>query len=182
MVDWILYFLAYCLAGLTLKLGDDLLDKSNHPEHAWLPFLVSGLLFGFLMTVSEWDLVLFTAIIIGVLFSGKVNRKEFIIGFVAIVVVVAIIGLPEITDFLDWSTILIMLFMAAVLDEKGNDWSDKEASPTAARFFEYRFTLKVVALLLAIPWPLLLPTAIALWIFDAGYEIANKASNRFIVV
>ena len=86
--------MAYCLAGLTLKLGDDLLDKSNYPELAWLPFLASGLLFGLLMTVSEWDLVLLTAIIIGVLFSGKVNRKEFIIGFVAIVIVITVIGLP----------------------------------------------------------------------------------------
>ena len=182
MMDWILYFMAYCLAGLTLKLGDDLLDESSHPEHAWLPFLVSGLMFGLLMTVSEWDLVLLSAIIIGVLLSGKVNQKEFIIGFVAIAVVVAGIGLPNVTDFLEWSTILIMLFMAAILDEKGNDWSNKEVSPVAARFFEYRCTLKVVALLLAIPWPLFLPAAIALWIFDAGYEIANKANNRFIQV
>ena len=134
------------------------------------------------MTVSEWDLGLLLAIIIGVLLSGKVNRKEFIIGFVSIAVVVVGIGLPNITDFLEWSTILIMLLMAAVLDEKGNDWSNKEVNPNAARFFEYRFTLKVTALLLVIPWPLFLPTAIGLWIFDAGYEIANNVTNRSILV
>ena len=181
MIEWVIYFIAYCCAGLTLKLGDDLLDESNQPDFAWFPFAASGVLFGILMAYSEWDLVLLSAIIIGVVLSGKVNRKEFIVGFIAIIVVLLFLGIPTITDWLDASALVIMLFLASVLDEKGNDWTERDVFPIAAKFFEYRFTLKVSALLLVIPWPMFLPAAIGLWMFDIGYEIANQISHKFML-
>lgn len=167
-----MYFSAYFLAGLLLKTGDDLLDELNKTGLSWIPLALSGLLFGLIMTVSEWDLALMTSIIIGVSVSGKVNRPPFIMGFIVIVVVVILRSLPPITGIYDWITLVIMMFLAAVLDERGNDWTDKQASPRAYRFFKFRFTLKVSVLLLSIPWPLLLPTAIGLWFFDLGYELA----------
>jgi hypothetical protein len=75
--------------------------------------------------------------------------------------------------------------MAAVLDEKGNDWADKDASPLAYKLFEYRFVLKISALCLVLPWPMFLSAAIGLWVFDAGYELAGwlvrrTSSERFV--
>jgi hypothetical protein len=173
VVQWLLYFSAYFLAGLSLKLGDDLLDELGRPQAAWIPLSVAGLLFGLLMTASEWDLVLLTSIVIGVLVSGKVNRPQFIVGFAMIVGTLLIIGIPIITSWLDWSTVLIILFLAAVLDEKGNDWADEDQSPLAFKLFKYRFVLKIVVLGLIIPWPMFLPSAIGLWVFDIGYESAG---------
>ena len=82
-------------------------------------------------------------------------------------------GIPTVTDWLVWSTLLFMLFMASVLDEKGNDWTDEEISPMAFKFFQYRFTLKLSVLLLTIPWPQFLAAAVGLWMFDLGYELAG---------
>ena len=130
------------------------------------------------MTVSEWDLVLLTSIVIGVLVSGKVNRPQFIVGFVLIFSTLLIIGIPPITSWLDWLTVLIILFLAAVLDEKGNDWTDRNVSPRAYKLFEYRFVLKIVAIGLVIPWPSFLPTAIGLWVFDFGYELVGLLVKR----
>jgi hypothetical protein len=178
MFEWLMYFAAYFLAGLTLKLGDDLLDELNQPRSAWFPLALSGLLFGLLMTISEWDLVLLTSIVIGVLISGKVNRPQFIVGFVLIFSTLLILGIPIVTSWLDWLTVLIILFLAAVLDEKGNDWADREVSPTAYKLFEYRFVLKLVVLGLVIPWPMFLSTAIGLWVFDIGYECAGWLVRR----
>jgi hypothetical protein len=173
VVQWLLYFSAYFLAGLSLKLGDDLLDELDRPQAAWLPLTLAGLLFGLLMTVSEWDLVLLTSIVIGVLVSGKVNHLQFVVGFAMIIGTLLIIGFPAITSWLDWSTVLIILFLAAVLDEKGNDWADKDQSPLAFKIFKYRFVLKIVVLGLIIPWPMFFMTAIGLWVFDIGYESAG---------
>jgi len=173
MLEWVAYFTAYLLAGLTLKIGDDLLDELKRPGLAWWPLALSGILFGLIMTISEWDLILMTSITIGVLASGKVNRIQFAVGFVLIFAVLIMIGVPPITSWLDFFTLVIMLFLAAVLDEKGNDWADKDISPRAYKFFEYRFTLKVSVLLISIIWPLLLPAAVGLWFFDFGYEIAG---------
>jgi uncharacterized membrane protein len=180
MLEWVGYILAYFLAGFTLKLGDDLLDEHNKENLAWFPFAVSGLLFGFLMSLSEWDLVLFTAIIVGVLFSGKVNKPQFLIGFVLIIIIVLIQGIPDVTDWLEWLTILCILFFAAVLDEKGNDWVDTNSTPRAAQFFAYRFSLKCSVLFISVIWPLFVPSAIGLWVFDIGYEGAGWISRHQI--
>ena len=180
MLEWVWYFLAYLFAGFTLKIGDDLLDEHEKENLAWIPFAVSGLLFGLLMAFSEWDLVLFTAIIVGVLFSGKVNRPPFLIGFLLIITVVIIQGVPPVTDWLEWLTILCILFFAAVLDEKGNDWVDMNLTPRAAQFFEYRFSLKCSVLFISLVWPLFLLSAIGLWVFDFGYEIAGWISRKQI--
>lgn len=180
MIQWIIYFFAYLMAGLTLKIGDDLLDFLDRPSFAWYPLGMSGILFGVLMTLSEWDLVLLSAIVIGVLLSGKVNHRQFGVGFMAIIVILLILGLPAISDLLNWFALLFMLFMASVLDEKGNDWTDKATNPLASMFFKYRFTLKVSALLLAIPWLGFLPTAIGLLIFDVGYELAGWMTRHLI--
>jgi hypothetical protein len=175
MIELITPLSMYFGAGLTLKLGDDLLDEMDRPDLAWYPLAVSGVLFGVLMTTSEWDLVLLSAIIIGVLASGKVNRRQFLVGFVLIAVVFlvryALLGwVPFVTSWLDWLTLLVALFLAAALDERGNDWTIQELNPTAYSFFKYRFSLKCSVLLLSIIWPLFLLTAVGLWIFDLGYE------------
>lgn len=166
------------MAGLSLKFGDDLLDEVDNPSLAWFPLGISGVLFGLLMTLSEWDLVLFTAILIGVLLSGKVNRRQYVIGFIAIGFILLLLGIPDITNILNWVALLIMLFMASVLDEKGNDWTDATLNPKAALLFKYRFVLKISVLLLAIPWPGFIATAIGLWLFDVGYEVAGWVTQR----
>lgn len=178
MIEWVAYFSAYLLAGLTLKIGDDLLDELDRPDFSWVPLALAGVLFGFIMTVSEWDLALLTSIIIGVIASGKVNRLQFVVGFVLILAVVILVGIPPISSWLDWLTLVIMMFLAAVLDERGNEWTDQAISPKAYKFFEYRFTMKVSVILISLIWPWLFPAAVGLWFFDLGYEIAGWLVRR----
>ena len=178
MLEWVAYFSAFLLAGLTLKIGDDLLDELDKPDLSWVPLALAGILFGLIMTVSEWDLALMMSIIIGVIVSGKVNRLQFVVGFVLIFVVVILIGIPPISNWLDWLTLVIMMFLAAVLDERGTDWADQEVSPNAYKFFEHRFTMKVSVILISLIWPLLFPAAVGLWFFDFGYEIAGWFVRR----
>ena len=178
MLEWVAYFSAFLLAGLTLKIGDDLLDELDKPDLSWVPLALAGILFGLIMTVSEWDLALMMSIIIGVIVSGKVNRLQFVVGFVLIFVVVIFIGVPPVSSWLDWLTVVIMMFFAAVLDERGNEWADQEVSPNAYKFFEYRFTMKVLVILISMIWPLLFPAAVGLWFFDLGYEIAGWLVRR----
>jgi hypothetical protein len=172
-LELILYLSIYLAAGVSLKLGDDLIDELDQANLAVGPLGISGVCFGVLMSVSEWDLVLFSAIIIGVLASGKVNSYHYGIGFVAIAVMLLLLGIPTVSDWLEWFALLIMLLLAAILDERGNDWADRNASPRANKFFEYRLTLKVSVLLLVLPWPPFLLAAVGLWFFDGGYELVG---------
>ncbi|MGY5875785.1 MAG: hypothetical protein RTU30_08565 [Candidatus Thorarchaeota archaeon] len=180
ILDWILYLILYFGAGASLKIGDDFLDELDLATFAGIPLGMAGILFGVLMSVSEWDLVLFSAIIIGVLVSGKVNDVQYIVGFVAITGILVIMSVPTITDWFGWVALLIMLLMAAVLDEQGNDWADKSITPRASKFFQFRLTLKVSVLLLSIPWPLFIAPAIGLWFFDSGYELVGWSVRKRI--
>ncbi|MHA2069130.1 MAG: hypothetical protein ACXABY_32620 [Candidatus Thorarchaeota archaeon] len=179
MVEWLLYYAAYLLAGLTLKLGDDLLDELNRPNAALGPLVLSGVLFGLIMTLSEWDLVLLGAIVIGVLLSGKVNKPQFLVGFILIGALLLLLGVPTISNGIGRFVLLLALLLAAIVDERGNEWADREEKPVIAYFFEYRFTLKVTVLLLSIIWPAFLVAAVGLWLFDFGYEIVGFSIHRW---
>lgn len=180
MIEWALFLLAYFGAGFTLKIGDDFLDDFGQPSYAWLPFAASGVLFGFLMAESQWDLLLFSAIIIGVLISGKVNKPQFSIGFVMIGIMLIIRGVPVITSLPELLLILGILLIASIVDERGNDWADRQQTTFVSGFFKYRFTLKVSVLILSIFWPGFWRAAVGLWFFDTGYEAAGIVDrNQF---
>ena len=180
-MSWILYFLMYWSAGLTLKMGDDLLDDLDRPNLAWFPLALSGLLFGVIMSLSEWDLALLTAIVIGVLLTGKVNKPQFVIGFVLIGVVLAIRGVPNVINWANWLALVMALLLAAAFDERGHDWADMKQNSRARFFFRYRFTLKCAVLLSALVWPSFFPTALGMWILDFGYEVAGGIMRRMPV-
>jgi hypothetical protein len=178
MLEWLLLFAAYLCAGFTLKLGDDLLDEIKRPNMAILPLGLAGLIFGLLMSNSEWDLVLLTAIVIGVVLSGKVNKPQFLVGFLLIGLVLVLNGLPIVSDFFVWLAVLVVLLFTAIIDEIQNDRADRNPRAFASKFFLYRFTMKLSVLVLAIPLPEFLPAAVGLWMFDLGYEAARALVYR----
>jgi hypothetical protein len=173
MADLIVLLLLYLGAGLTLKLGDDLLDEVHRGDLAWIPLSLSGFLLGLIAASSEWDLALVVSILIGVSAAGKVNRPQFLVGFVLIALILLVNGVPMVADYVRWGVLVFMLFTAATLDEKGNDWSENGIASWLGMFFKYRFALKVAALLLSVVWPAFLVTAVGLWSFDTGYEAAS---------
>ncbi len=170
--------MAYWLAGLTLKFGDDLLDELDRPDYASFPLAISGVLFGLLMTLNIWDFVLLAAIVIGVVLSGKVNKPQFLIGFIMIGSILMLRGVPPVVDWAMPLAFIIALLVAAVVDEIGNDWADRGERRFLSYFFQYRFTLKVLVLLLSIIVPDFFPRAVGLWIFDFGYESAGMAISK----
>jgi len=178
VIEWLLYYAAYLLTGLTLKLGDDLLDELSRPNVAVTPLALSGFLFGLIMTLSEWDLVLHGAIVIGVLLSGKVNKPQFLVGFILIGATLLLVGVPVISNGIELLVLLIILLLAAIIDERGNDWADSSEKPLVSYFFYYRFTLKLAVILLSIIWPAFLGAAVGLWMFDLGYELAGAGVKR----
>jgi hypothetical protein len=178
VIEWLLYYAAYLLAGLTLKLGDDLLDELNRPNAAVVPLSISGVLFGRIMTLSEWDLLLLGAIVLGVLLSGKVNKAQFLVGFIMIGASLLLWGIPAISDGVMLFILMFILLLVAIVDERGNDWSESGERKWISYFFYYRFTLKVAVILLSIIWPAFFAAAVGLWSFDIGYELAGFGTTR----
>ncbi|MFW9913099.1 MAG: hypothetical protein ACFFEU_11540, partial [Candidatus Thorarchaeota archaeon] len=132
-----------------------------------------------IMTLSEWDLVLLGAIVLGVLLSGKVNRPQFLVGFIMMTALLLLGGIPAISNGTALFALLFILLLAAIVDERGNDWADSGERKWTAYFFNYRFTLKVAVVLLSIIWTDFFATAVGLWFFDLGYELAGFAFGRW---
>ncbi len=176
-LNWTIYLGLYFLSGLNLKIGDDLLDVMHRPRHAWIPLILTGLSAGILLSNSQWDAALLTAIMMGVLITGKIDRPQFGAIFVISPLLMFLIGVPVITDLLQWCAIIVALLLFGAIDEKGNDWADRGARSRVGWFFAHRFTMKTFALLLGIILPEFLPTAIGMWVFDMGYETSRMFVN-----
>jgi hypothetical protein len=131
------------------------------------------------MTLSEWDLVLLGAIVIGVLLSGKVNKPQFLVGFIMIGASLLLVGVPAVSNAIGLFVLLLALLLAAIVDERGNDWADSGERPQIAFFFYYRLTLKMAVILLSIIWPPFFGAAVGLWMFDTGYELAGFGVRRW---
>ncbi len=180
MLSLPIYYTLYLIAGMALKLGDDLLDDLNRPKLAWFPLLVAGTSFGILMTQTEWDLALFLAIIVGVLVSGKVNRPQFFVGFIVIGVILWVCGPAYIPVPLEWGAVFLALIIASAIDEFGNDRFESSQNEVMSVFFKYRFSLKLVALIIGcIRWGFI-QTMIGLWIFDLSYEVMGRLVRTVI--
>ncbi len=176
--DLLTYYLLYFVAGASLKLGDDLLDEFDRPRQSWIPLTISGVTFGLLMTNSEWDLALFSSMILGVIVTRKVNRPQFLSGFVSIGLILYVVGVPSITNPWIWILTLFVVSISAAVDETGNDWFENKDRKCVRLFFQYRLSMKFAVLILGLVIPAFMPTAIGLWIFDLGYELVGQGARR----
>ena len=111
--------------------------------------------------------------------SGKVNRPQFIVGFIMMSALLLLGGIPVISNGTALFALLFILLLAAIVDERGNDWTDSGEGKWTAYFFHYRFTLKVAVVLLSIIWTPFFATAVGLWFFDLGYELAGFVFSRW---
>jgi len=111
--------------------------------------------------------------------SGKVNRPQYLVGFIMIGASLLLGGIPAINSGFVLFALLFILLLAAIIDERGNDWADSDERRWISYFFYYRFTLKVAVILLSIIWPAFFAAALGLWMFDLGYELAGFGVSRW---
>ena len=177
-IETAVLLLVYTLAGFALKLGDDLLDELDRSDLSWVPLSAAGILFGIIAVTSEWGLALIAAVVLGVSLSGKVNRPQFGVGFVLIAAFLLVMGIPLPSDWLRWVALVSVMVLAAAIDEKGNNWADNAESSILAAFFAHRFMLKISVVIISFIIIEFALTAIGLWLFDLGYEVASRITAR----
>jgi hypothetical protein len=90
-----------------------------------------------------------------------------------------LVGVPVISNGIGRLILLLTLLLAAIIDERGNDWADSGERAVLSYFFYYRFTMKMAVILLSIIWPPFFGAAVGLWMFDVGYELAGLGVRRW---
>ena len=133
---------------------------------------VMAILGAYAMYVDAVSATILLAVLLGVLFTGKIDNIAHILGTVVIFPIIYFAGI----DFL--LIPLVILVLGGMIDEFGNDFIDKRkdklnmskiSSKCALLFFEQRWTLKVVIFTLVFiglfPWYFF----VSMLLFDYAY-------------
>ena len=141
-----LEMLLYPLSGFFMKISDDMHDKKNNKLLGMLAGVLCGVFLGYLVTISLDAAYIFFGVFLGTFLAKKINCINHVITAVIFISIAFLLGFPAIGI----GTLLICT-IAAYFDEIGNDNQRiYKKSKYLEMFFEYRFALKTVILVLAI--------------------------------
>jgi hypothetical protein len=170
-------FAAGFLTKVSDMAADDGLDLGRRLSY------VTGLSYGFILAwiISGYPLIapLALAVVLGVVFTGKIDHTVHYLGIGSMVLFLSIFGLQPV------SIALLAVFLAAgAVDEIGNDLTDKgKLGRVTSTFFTYRLFLEITAFAVSV--------YTGSWIFfaamfsaDMGYtfifRIKDKAEKLFV--
>lgn len=163
-----------------MKLSDDEYDEKSNKIIAIILGIVCGVVTGLACSISSDASCIFIAILLGNILALKVDGTHHIAAMIAFIITWFILGFPSFTS-LSIITIIICI-IGAIIDEKGND-NEKiyNESKLLMYFFDYRFTLKVVILLLALLGLLNIWTFVYFLCFEIAYEIARVLFEKYFL-
>jgi cell division protein FtsW (lipid II flippase) len=157
----------YALIGGGLKYIDDTFDEGLHSRRvASAIAAVLVVLWIALSATDAYSATILTAVLLGVLFSGKIDNRIFTASTALIVLTILFFARENLLLLP-----LAVLTIFGIIDEKGNDYVDaNRAHRVVEFFFAHRFALKLA--LLAICVASLIPFAyfVAFLCFDAAYD------------
>ena len=163
-----------------MKLSDDEYDEKSNKTMAIALGIVCGLFTAFACSIDLDASCIFIAILIGNILALKVDGIHHIATMISFIILFIMLGIPNFT-FLSIATIIICM-IGAMIDEWGND-NEKiyKKSKILEYFFDYRFTLKAVILLLALIGILSFWSFIYFLCFEIAYEIARVLFEKYIL-
>ena len=160
--------LSYFFSGFFMKLSDDEYDEKSNKAMAIILGIFCGLFTAYACSIDLDATCIFIAILVHI-----ATMASFIIAFL-------FLGLQSFT-YLSIITIIICM-IGAIIDEIGND-NEKiySKSKFLEYFFDYRFALKVVILLLVLIGLLNIWSFIYFLCFEIAYEIARVFFEKYIL-
>jgi len=176
--------LIYFLSGFLMKISDDFMDLKNNNPLAIVSGILSMVCIGYLAVIYRDATIIFLAILLGTILSGKVDGLGHLVSLLFFLGILALFGIPNIGI-----TSLAICTMAAWLDEMGNDVNAIKENKFKGKkpiefFLKHRPALKIAVFLLAILGGLPIVynglnffqpiTFIYFILFDLAYEIAGS--------
>lgn len=163
---------SYALSGFFMKLSDDEYDEKSNLFLSVILGIICGAFTAYASSINLDAACIFIAILIGNIFALKVDGIHHIATTASFLILFFIFGLPHFT--MASILVIIICMIGAAIDEWGNDNEAIYAkSKFLEYFFDYRFFLKVVILLLALVGLLDIWSFIYFLCFEIAYEIAR---------
>ena len=158
-----------------MKYSDDLYDVKSDLKFASIFGVLCAIASALATSYSVEAAYIFLAILIGNFIALKVDGLHHIITLIVYLVISLVLGIPE----LSWAVLLVCI-LAAFSDEVGHELISKYTDNKFLNlFFEYRFVMKVVILLLAICGIFSFWIFICFISFEIAYEIGGIVFEKF---
>ena len=152
-----------------MKLSDDQFDDNNNLPLAII-FGVFCAVASAIATVNNVGAAyIFVGILIGNLLAFKIDGIHHLITLVIYIIISVIGGLPELNI-----AILLVCILSALGDEVGHELSSNTQNTFIHYFFEYRFLMKIVMLLLVLFGVFGFEIFIFFILFEVAYLMAGK--------
>lgn len=152
-----------------MKYSDDLYDENNDLTFASVLGVVCGIASALAAIYSSDAAYIFLAIPIGNFLALKIDGIHHIITLIVFIVMLLIAGVPELN-----LVVLLICILGTLLDEVGHELIHKITQNKFLNlFFEYRFVLKIVILLLAAYGVFDIWIFVCFLLFEISYEFAG---------
>ncbi len=158
-----------------MKFSDDLYDVKNDLKFASILGVLCAIASAFATVYSVEAAYIFLAILIGNFIALKVDGIHHIITLIIYIIICLIFGFPELS-----LVILLICILAAFSDEVGHELISRYTDNIFLNlFFEYRFVMKVVILVLAIFGIFDIWIFLCFISFEIAYEFAGIVFEKF---
>jgi len=167
------FLLSFGILGAGIKFIDATYDDKVFSKKMALgiaPFL--GVLWAYTMLIDPVAATILLAVLLGVLLKGKIDNLAHLAGLLIIFAIIFLAGVQLMI------VPLIVLSVSALMDEVGNDFVDGKkkglnmnrlSHKFVVSFFDQRWVLKVVILILSLAGVLPLLFFLAMILFDYAY-------------
>ncbi len=170
---------SYTLSGFFMKISDDEYDEKSNLFSAIILGIICGIATAYASSINLDAACIFIAILLGNILALKVDGLHHIATMVSFLIFLVILGFPQFT--ISSIAVIVICIIGAIIDEKGNDNEELYAkSKFLEYFFDYRFTLKVIILILSLSGLLDIFTIIYFLCFEIAYEIARVFFKKYM--
>lgn len=145
-MNYVILAILFILSGFFMKYSDDLYDV-NHDQNLSTFLGIICAIASVAATLYNTDAAyIFISILIGNLIVLKVDGIHHIVTLAIFAVILFIVGIPDLS-----LVILLICILGIISDEIGHELiPDMTDNAFLNFFFEYRFVMKIVVLLLAV--------------------------------
>ncbi len=174
-MSYIILFILFILSGFFMKYSDDLFDESNDLAFASVLGVFCGIASALASIYSAEAAYIFIAIPIGNLLAMKVDGIHHIITLIVFIFILLVGGIPDLS-----LVVLLICILGTLSDEVGHELIGKVTQNKFWNlFFEYRFVLKIVILLLAVSGVFSFWIFACFILFEISYTCAGILFEKF---
>ena len=158
-----------------MKFSDDLLDVNDDLMFASIFGVICAVTSAVATIYSIEAAYIFIAILIGNIIALKVDGIHHVITLIVFVLICILFGIPELN-----LVVLLICILAAFLDEVGHELISKITDNRFLNlFFEYRFVMKIVILILAVCGVFSFWIFLCFITFEISYEVAGIVFEKY---